>query len=140
MKKLSRLALEERVTELDRLSGVLSIALQESVNEGITWFGLGNVRIGVCRPEGAHGGVVLDSWKDNDCEERYTSAYYWEEWWPKVRDSFGNDEIAIKRRELACKAQEFINQAQSQDQIPETDALGLPVNRDINPNDLNDAE
>jgi hypothetical protein len=117
----------------------LSIALQESVNGGITWFGLGAVRIGVCRPDGAHGGIVLDSFKLKE-QSRYTGAFYWEEWWPKVRDYFGNDEMAIKRRELACKAQEFINQAQSQDRIPETDALGLPANRDINPNDLNDAE
>jgi hypothetical protein len=59
-----------------RSTGILEIALRELVHGKVTWLNgdLNVRRVGLCKMDGAHGGVVIIS------DRSMVTAYYLEEW------------------------------------------------------------
>lgn len=72
--KTTKQDLELRCARLERTIGPLELALHDVVSGNVTWFGRGDCRIGISRPAGAHGGIVV--WQFAGC----IAADYWESW------------------------------------------------------------
>ena len=92
----------------DRLSkdaAVLHLALNDAINGKVQWFRKGKLSLGISRPAEAAGGIVIERY------DGYACAYYWEDWWPGVRDNtlaWHQDTEAFSKRELAYKAHDWI--------------------------------
>ena len=88
------------------------IALNEMVRGNVQWFKLGKVKVGVCQPACAHGGVIIQT----DCSGSSPSsvAEYFEDWFKRLAD-YGHSAIPEinQLRELSYLAQEYIRTAQA---------------------------
>lgn len=57
-----------------RENGPLELALHDMIAGDVCWFGRGDFRIGISRPRGASGGIVVWHFHGG------TRADYWEQW------------------------------------------------------------
>lgn len=107
--------LELRCARLERTIGPLELALHDVVSGNVTWFGRGNCRIGISRPAGAHGGIII--WQFAGC----IAADYWEQWSRNQLERIAacitgenteaNEEL-MRRRGLIELAQKFVRSQQ----------------------------
>ena len=108
--KLTRAELETGLATWREDAGLLHCALNDVLRGDVKWFGgNGKIRLGITRPCGAEGGILLHT------HDGYTVARLWEQSWPNFRDyspSPGNTD-ALRARELAMQAHEYIITEQS---------------------------
>ncbi len=69
-------------------AGVLHLALNDALNDKVTWFRSGPYRLGISRETGASGGIVIVRELTTGLQP-YACAYYWEKWFPAMRDNYG---------------------------------------------------
>jgi len=99
------------------------LALNDVLNERVTWFRKGKTRLGISRENGASGGIVIH--RDLSGNSPYACAYYFETWFPPIRDnSFSSSPEMQELRLCALDAAEWIGKQQSS---PEAGKLVQPV-------------
>ena len=70
--KTTKQDLIDRANRLERENEPLSLALHDLVSDRTVWFGRNPFRVGISRPAGGAGGIVIVS------SDGMTSAHYWE--------------------------------------------------------------
>lgn len=114
--KATRQQLQERADQYAKDAGILHIALNDVLNRKVEWFRKGPHKLGIARPCGAEGGIVIHTFRHKG-QSDYSCAYYWEEWF---NDSFkhtiaSNDPEAVALRQCAFAANEYIMREQNKD-------------------------
>lgn len=71
--KTTKQDLQDRCARMEREREPLELALSDCVNGNVTWFGRSPFRLGICRPNGAAGGIVIVN------THGMVSADYWEQ-------------------------------------------------------------
>lgn len=110
--KTTKIQLQSQLSALQKSETAACIAMNELIRGTVQWFKLGKLKVGVCQPRGAHGGIVIQT----DCTgtKPYSVAQYFEDWF-KMMESYGPSSIpeVIQLRELSWLAQEFIRTEQA---------------------------
>ncbi len=117
---------EQLLADNDRLSkdaGVLHQALNDVINQRVTWFRAGRYRLGISRENGPEGGILIYRFED------YTCAYYWENWYPDIRDfplgDYKTNKEAYVLRDCAFKIHEHILQKQRHEKETQNGVRGV---------------
>jgi hypothetical protein len=82
----SKANLINRVAELERELSVRDIYLSYAFKSEVTHITKGTCKLSVCAECAAHGGVVLESMRDNTGKWYVVGVYYWESFYTKVRE------------------------------------------------------
>lgn len=114
--KMSRPELIEKCKRDDIERDVYAIALIDMCRDQVKWFGKRPTRIGICRPAGPSGGIVI---VDHD---NCIMAYLWEDYGQKAIDNLNQSlsspidlnmaDQYMKRRRLLTEAQAYIIEEQ----------------------------
>lgn len=113
--KTTKQDLELRCARLERENEPLTLALNDLCNDRTVWFGRGDFRLGISRPAGAAGGIVIVK------TEGSTSAHYWETYSRAERAHLSaiatghNDETQrdiLRRRDVIEQANAYVRREQ----------------------------
>jgi hypothetical protein len=108
---------EQLVKDLDyysKESSLLHCVLNDVMNGKVKWFRFGCQKLGVSRANGAAGALVIHQFKavtitgDKQVRNNYSCAYFWEHWFPKVREQSCNDKESTDLRTCAFMAHNWI--------------------------------
>lgn len=103
--KQSKLELLKECARLGIEVGMLHCVLNDVLNKEVTWFYKGHQRLGICRPCGPEGGLVIHK---TTIDKGYASAYLWEPWFNSIRHHSSPDKDATDLRNCAFKAHNWI--------------------------------
>lgn len=115
--KTTKAQLEKDLAASQADATATQIALNDVLNNQVKWFRKGNHALGVCRPTGAHGGIVIARMKSG--ASHYSCAYYWERYIPHFKTLPSSDKEFSDQREIAFQAETYINREQSAEFQPE---------------------
>ncbi len=89
--KISKQNLKACLDAKETEASCLHLALNDVLNDQVTWFKRGTQRLGISRATGASGGIVIhrEVERGNPSLNYTTGAYYWEAWFPQIRDDYG---------------------------------------------------
>lgn len=101
MKKQDLIA---RNQELEKENTLWLCATNDLINDKVKWFRRGKYSLGICRPNGASGGIVLSRFKDGDND--LTTVHNWEEFYHNIEQNVPapTNKEAIEFRNLAMDA------------------------------------
>jgi hypothetical protein len=103
MKKRTRQQLEDELRLQSIESGRNHCMINDILNDRVKWFRKGNNAIGISRPNGAEGGLIVHRFQG------YASVYSWEDWYEGVRHySSTEDNPHLTTRALASEAHNWI--------------------------------
>lgn len=90
----------------------LHCVINDLLNKEVTWFRKGPHWLGIARPSGAEGGLVIHQERFPG-RKPYAVAYSWESWWPGIRDrTHALDKSESNLRDCAYEALTYIQKMQ----------------------------
>lgn len=112
--KTTKADLIQRNRDIERRIEPLELALADLARDRVTWFGRGDYRLGISRPNGAAGGIVI-------VRAEIVTADYWETWSQRMlahiaaviggQDSDYNRELQ-RIRDVIESAARFVRESQ----------------------------
>lgn len=112
MKTPTKEQLIARNAQLEQESTVQAFALSDLLSDHVKWFRKGHVLLGISRPTGASGGILVHRSNDNGKGFEFVGAYYFERWYAGIRaiDWSHHDEEGCALRNCADEVATYINQ------------------------------
>lgn len=107
---------DARIAALEQENTVQMLALTDLANGGVTWFGRSPYRIGISRPTGAAGGILICN-AGGTCSAHYAETFLRETLAHIAvvitgADTEANSEL-LRRRAALSDAQRFIHSQQA---------------------------